>query len=511
MRFTQPIYLATVFLTGASVLITEISAIRLLSIQFGTSMDVVSGVLAIILLSLSCGYYVGGKLSDRYPTPRALYLIICISGALLLLLSSLAHVILHPAVALEATHPLLLTFGLFFLPAFLMGMDSPYVIKLLTQGISADVHGAIVGKVFFWSTVGSILGSLATGFLLLPNLGVKMTLYGTSVLLILLGAVGYTVFTYRASQSFKKRTGLFGLLFLLFSLLLAASTELTYRQFSEAYGVIHEEDGLYSHILIAERERDGRIVRTLEREVNSSSAIYPGSSDIVFDYLKPLPFQIELQGAAQTVLQIGGGAYSGPKAMHERFPHIEIDVAEIEPALFPLAQQYFELPETPQIRNHVVDGRQFLQRNPKTYDVIYLDAFQSGHFIPPHLVSEEFFSLIRDRLTTDGLLIINFIGIPDQKNHESLTGSLLKTLNSVFPNISVYLPTTWAEPSDTQNILIHARTQTNLPTTFTTQYAEEAWAAPAQVTTLETLIHPSDTIFTDDLSRVELLVAREQW
>ena len=189
------LYIVTVFLTGAAVLILEIAAIRLLSLQFGTSLTVISSVITVVLLALSFGYYVGGRLSDAYPNPKVLYGAIFCSGIITLILTSTAYFHFQSSnIELTLFSPLFSAFFIFFLPAFILGLDSPFVIKLMTDGVRPEKHGAVVGTVFFWSTLGSIVGSLSVGFFLLPTAGLMNTFLYTGIALSALGAIGTSYF-----------------------------------------------------------------------------------------------------------------------------------------------------------------------------------------------------------------------------------------------------------------------------------------------------------------------------
>jgi len=285
-------------------------------------------------------------------------------------------------------------------------------------------------------------------------------------------------------------------------------------QFASERQVLHRSDGFYSHLMIFDSEREGRPARFLKRETNLSSGIFVGSEDILFEYTKFMPYQIDAVETPESLLVIGGGAYTIPKAILERYPSIRIDVAELEPSLLELAQTYFELPASEQLTNHVADGRQFLKTTSAQYDVIYLDAFNSGHYVPPHLVTKEYFSLVRSRLTPDGVLIINFIGTVDERGGASLTGSFTKTVAAVFPNLVVY-QTDVPGSTRKQNLLYQAAAAATdrytLPatTTFSTVRGERTFGSimlePAA------LIHADDEIFTDDRSKAELLTAQERW
>ncbi len=510
------IYLSTVFLTGLAVLVVEVAAVRVFAPYFGSSLYVLSGVLTVILMALSCGYYYGGRLADRHPTPVVLYTIITLAGLLLLICTYAANFILPiigPYTPL-AIGPLLYSLLFFFIPAFLLGIDSPFVIKLASQSTDESERGAIVGSTFFWSTIGSITGSLLAGFYLIPSFGLTTTLYGTSISLLILGVgAGYLVATYHTPPLLIHWYRLWPLALIIGIVCGALIIVSLHQEPKQVF--LYERDGLYSNIKIFDQDYHGQTARFLKRDTNSSSAIYPGSDELVFTYTQFAPLFTSLKADATSFLLVGGGAYTIPRTLHKLYPDLAITVAEVEPSLFGLAQTYFELPMTDNITNQVIDGRMLLARSTTTYDVIYLDAFSTGHFIPPHLVTTEFFALVRERLSPDGVLFINFIGNRRTTEAASVTGSFFKTLMTSFPSISVYSNAT-DYPRLLQNLIVVARPHPDLPSTLPPDIEINNQGIVTTVDALQVpyapLIQAADVIFTDDRSTLErMLVAERSW
>ncbi len=180
-----------VFLTGACVLIVEVLGVRVLSPFYGNTIYTVSSVISVILLALSAGYYAGGILADRRPSLSWFFTLILSSGLLLLLLhvfGTMALPSLGAALSLE-TGPLVSAALLFLLPALLLGTLSPYAVKLQSVYCPGIGIGRAAGTIFFWSTLGSITGSLLAGFVLIPRFGVAGILTATGLLLVALGLI----------------------------------------------------------------------------------------------------------------------------------------------------------------------------------------------------------------------------------------------------------------------------------------------------------------------------------
>ena len=178
-----------VFITGACVLIIEIVATRILSPYFGNTIFTVSSVIGIVLAALSMGYYFGGKLADKTSSARVFYTIILASGVSVVVLHVLCLILL-PVLGNKlslTSGPLVTAMVLFFAPAALLGMLSPFAIKLQVVRFPGIGIGAVTGGIFFWSTVGSIFGSLFAGFVLIPRFGIDIIVLGVAVTLGIVG------------------------------------------------------------------------------------------------------------------------------------------------------------------------------------------------------------------------------------------------------------------------------------------------------------------------------------
>ena len=239
--------LFVVFLTGAAVLVVEILAVRILSPYYGNTIFTVSGVLSVILAALSVGYYLGGRLADKHPSEKIFFSIILISGLLVLLLQ-LFTIILLPSMGHSlsmVSGPIVSSLMMFFVPSFLLGMLSPFTIKLQQLRLPEQGVGTISGRIFFWSTLGSILGSLMTGFVLIPNLGVNEILIYTGSLLVLLGLLPIL------KLGFKKK--IIAQIILLIGLVVVTTSSIVASEEQEE-NVLYIKDGIYQKIMIYDKK-----------------------------------------------------------------------------------------------------------------------------------------------------------------------------------------------------------------------------------------------------------------
>lgn len=450
-KTVQPLlFYVTVAVTGAAVLILEVAAIRLFAPYYGASLLVISSVLSTILAALSLGYFIGGRLADRFPSPRVLYTLLSVAGLSMLLLyvGALAWLPTMSTNLSVTWGPIVLSVLFFFVPAWLLGMDSPFVVRLLS-GTHATDAGTVAGTVFFVSTVGSIVGSLLAGFYLIPTFGVGNTIITTAAIL----AVGSIL----VRLYLKSRKILLPVTFLIFCI---GVTYLAWhwQQFQNNQYVYYD-DGYYTSIRVYDQTIGGTDYRFLQRDSNHSSAIRLGSPESVYSYTQAM-LSYQLQPIAPgRALVLGGGAYTLPRALLHADTDLTVDVVELEPSLYQVAQTYFDLPTSDKLTNHVVDARVYLQNTEQTYDLIFSDVMNAGNFIAPHLSTVEYFAAIRDRLAPGGLAYINTIGVLHQTD-ENLTDALYETITTVFPNHQVLAIT---DPTSTQlqNIVYVVRKDTD--------------------------------------------------
>ncbi len=441
---------AVVFITGASVLVIEVVAVRILSPYYGNTIFTVSGVISTILIALSLGYYIGGKIADRYPLLQWFFGIITLSGLGLLFFHFLGLLILpiFSASLPISVGPLVSAIFLFLLPALLLGTLSPFAIKLQSIQSPQKGVGSIAGNIFFWSTAGSIGGSLLTGFLLIPNFGINQIIIFTGAVLFFLGLVPFVVLG--DGKKYLNRP----FLFLCFVVFLAASGASRAVTGELSKKVVYERDGVYEKNVIYDGEYAGRPVRFFQQDRSHSGAMFLDSEDpvdLVYNYTKYHSLYEIFTPNAKNALVIGGGAYSIPKALLKELPNAVIDVAEIEPSLFNLSKKYFRVVESQRLHNFTEDGRRFLYDYDGKYDLIFGDAYYSFFSVPIHLTTLEFFNIVKNKLSDGGVFIANIIGdlSPAQP---SFVMSEMKTFKKAFPN-SYFFAVETLEQMGPQNII----------------------------------------------------------
>lgn len=435
------LYLAIVFLTGAAVLVIEIAATRVLAPFYGNTIFTFSSVISVILAALSFGYYIGGRLADRHPSPQWFFTLIALSGISIYLCQLLASWLL-PALSPRlpvTTGPLLLAILLFFLPGILLGTLSPWAIKLQQTLNPTDGIATTAGKVFFWSTFGSITGSLLTGFVFIPHFGLTAIMLTTATFLFVLGLIGLLL----ARRPIARAPVVILIAAaILFGALAVASAP------RPPAGTVYQRNGIYEQITVRDILHEGRPARVLLQDRTVSGLMFLDNGEPV-DYALYPPIAHLVKSDFRRVLTIGGGTYVLPRLLLGHFPNATVDVAEIEPSLYEVGQRYFNVLPDARLRNHVADGRRFLI-DAQPYDFIFADVYY-GMTVPPHFTTRGYHQLVRDRLTPGGVYMANLMGDLSATGRNILH-SQMRVLREVFPN-SEFFATDTPETAGSQSIV----------------------------------------------------------
>lgn len=423
VRMTKPEL--AVFVSGVASMGLEILAGRMVAPQFGSSIYTWGTIIGVFLAALSYGYHRGGKLAATEATEARLARVFLLTAVYVAGLVFLGDLVLRAT----ATIPLPSRFGslpavtlLFGPPTYLLGYVSPYAAELSAK----EGLGEASGHVYALGTVGSIVGAFATTFLLVPALGVERIafLFGlVSVLtaIILLGS--------RADRADAAMVGFAALLLVTATVGGAAGYTVEGR-------VVYETDTAYQHLRVVD---DGD-TRTLYLDGQRHSAMDLDDPDRhVFEYTRYFHLPLLMTDDVDRVLFVGGGGFTGPKRFVSEYPGVTVDVAEVDPAVVDVAEEYFDVEESPRLRVHTVGGRQYLRETNRTYDLVVLDAYRKDK-VPFQLTTVEFFELVESRLTEDGVLFANLISAPSGPA-SSFYRAEYRTMATVFPQVYTF-PTT---------------------------------------------------------------------
>ncbi len=410
---------AIVFISSACIMILELTAGRIVAPYVGVSLYTWTSIIGIVLAGISLGNYMGGRLADRYGSLRLLGILFLLSG--LTSFGVLAVDLI--GTRLPAGWPvileiLVLVTVLFFVPCVILGTISPVVAKLAVRDLAKT--GTTVGKIYAAGTVGSIVGTFATGFVLIAWFGTTTIVWGVALALIGMALIFFWAGRWQAAVA--------GVLMVVIGLAGA-----------QAAGWLGSRCTLetnYFCIKVRDEERNGNMVRVLvlDRLVHSYSSL-EDPTQLVYGY-EQLYAQLTRywaeQGGDPRALFIGGGGYTFPRYMEATYPGSEIDVIEIDPGVTQVAYDLLGLDRDTAIRSFNEDARLFMERAPdQGYDLIMGDAF-NDFSVPYHLTTLEFNQRVQAWLDAGGFYLVNIIDGPGADFLRSYVGTLRQTFDYVY-------------------------------------------------------------------------------
>jgi spermidine synthase len=400
------------FLVGAGTLATEISASRLLAPSFGASTVVWANIIGLTLAYLALGYWLGGRLADRRPEPRVLATILLVGAAALAVTPFAARPLLRwavngvDAVAVgSVVGSFFAALALFAIPVTALGAAAPFLVRLAVTSVTEA--GRVAGRLYALSTAGSLVGTFVAALIAIPFLGTQRTLVATAVCVALGSAL------------------LAGGAWLVAPVAAAALLFLPTPQIKSA---IYQTDSEYQYIRVVSDGHGGRELELNEGVVDHSvwrpDTVLTGRYWDLFLMLPPL-----LKHQPQDLLVIGNAGGTIGRAYGRFYPHVEIDGVELDPKLNWVARRYFGAGDNPRMHLIAADGRPFLERSDKRYDLIVVDAYRQP-YVPFYLATSEFFRLAREHLRPGGVIALNVAATPGDRRLSTAIGT---TLLTVFP------------------------------------------------------------------------------
>ena len=416
----------TVTISGGAVMILELLGTRIIAPFYGVSLYVWTALISVTLVALALGYYLGGFLADRYQRLRLAHIIL-----LAALTTVLIPLISGPV--LEFTNPLGIRGGafasalmLFTLPLTALAMVGPFAIKLATRDIQGV--GRAVGSIYAVSTVGSVMGTLLLAFYLLPTFGTRVIIFCLSMLLLVLAMV----LMLRDKQGFSGPLSTLPLvLTAVITCMLTANGYARPSQPAKNFTVLHSEEGHYGWVRVVDDERKGFRLLLSDSSVLSAMEIAHGRTLLGYQMILGLVPHVFRPTANQALL-IGLGGGHVARDLKEK--GLATDTIEIDPIVADMAQKYFHFKPTGEFI--VGDARYEIKKLNKHYDFIIHDCFTGGSE-PTHMLTVEMLSQLRNMLSEQGVLALNYVGFTNGDGADAVT-SVYKTLASLLPNIRVF-------------------------------------------------------------------------
>ncbi len=427
------IYLVA-FVTGAIVMSFEMLGSRYLNPYFGSGIYTWAALISTVLLALTAGYFLGGYLADRTASAGVLAVTVMIGSVYLLALPSFAQAILEAVLAgvddIRAGS-LISSLAIMLFPVTFLGMYSPFAIRLLLR--SAQQSGRVSGAVYGISTAGSIVGTLGTTFFLIPMIGSR-------AITLTLGAIGLISGLALLALSRLERRALGALICIALAALAAPSCRaesllddgVRAAMLKRANGRIAHIETEYNDVFITKRQNQLTMSFQVKGWDYTESVInLLDPDDLPLRYAQVMTIATIYPETPKKILMLGLGGGSISTYLGRFMPEAAITTVEIDPGVINAAKSYFGLRETERMRYRAGDGRVFLNRNSERYDLILLDAYRGG-YVPFHLLTREFYALVKQRLAPGGAAAFNV------HDGSKLYTSTVKTLGDVFATLDLY-------------------------------------------------------------------------
>lgn len=496
------------FVSGLASLGVEFGASRLLAPYFGTSLYVWGVLIGLVLIYLSIGYVLGGRLADRRPSADLLFQLTAWAGLWIGLIPLIAYPILLQSQQGFARLSIGLVLGtliavvlLFAVPVILLGCVSPFAIRLLLTDVKSG--GNTAGAVYALSTAGSILGTFLPVFWLIPTYGTRPTMIMFSVALLGLSVAGLWPKTLNELWPRRWVFAAFLIIVLVGAYLLPHGIKPP-----EVGTLLYERDSAYNYIQVVQ---DGTRTELILNEGQAIHSIYdpttlitggPWDYFMLGNYFRPAQAQ-EPRPHSVAILGLAGGTTA--RQITSAFgTSVDITGVEIDPAIVDVAHRYFHLDE-PNVHVQIQDARYYMATQAGKYDLIAMDAYQQP-YIPFHLTTKEFFQLAAAHLNPGGAVVVN---AGRTATDYRLVDALASTMSAVYPSVFLIDVPSFAntmiygssEPITMQDVL-HNLDLAHEPLVEQLALTAVGPGAPGNLR-----VSPyHDQVFTDDLAPVERLI-----
>ena len=495
----------TEFFAGMSVMAVELGASRLLAPYFSSSQIVWTIIIGTIMIAMALGNLYGGKKADKDPNPDKLYgriliaaiwiaaipvvgkyIILGISGVLILAVNS-NFLIIAAFIACMI---------IFVFPLFLLGTVTPSLVKFSVD--SLDDSGSVVGKLNAFNTIGSIIGTFVPTFISIPAVGTSITfLIFAGILLILC-----IIYFVSSKINFKEAKKVpVSIVFFIVCCILGHNGSFAFWQTDLTF----EGESIYNYLQVYENSREVVLSTNVLFGVQSVYLKDKGMTGMYYDYAMAAPYMSGVNEKDNLdILILGNGSGTFATQCERYFDNCTIEGVEIDQKITDLAVEYFDLPKDVPVTTY--DGRAYLNAIDTKYDVIMVDAYQDIT-IPFQMSSIEFFTLVKDHLKDDGVMVVN-MNMRGQ-SEGNINQYLADTISHAFSEIYT------VEVSGSTNRELFASNNPEMLSVFEENInlglgrcEEELELMMARVSLDLEAYEPGEYLMTDDKAPVELLGMR---
>lgn len=489
----------TEFFSGMSVMAVELGASRLMAPYFSSSQIVWTIIIGTIMIAMALGNIYGGRSADKNPNPDKLYGRIIIAAIWIALIPVLGKYIILGISALlifAVNSNFLIIAGfaacmvIFVFPLFLLGTVTPCLVKYTVDNL--DDNGKLVGNLNASNTIGSIIGTFVPTFISIPMVGTSITFLIFAGILLLLAII---YFMSGSKNFFKVRKVPVSVVIFIICVLFGHDNSFAFWQDDLTY----EGESVYNYLQVYEDEEEVVLSTNVLFGVQSVYKKENGLTGMYYDYAMAAPFMAGINDKKELkILILGNGTGTYATQCMRYFENVDIAGVEIDQKITDLAVKYFELPEEVDVTTY--DGRAYLNAIHDKYDVIMVDAYQDIT-IPFQMSSVEFFELVKEHLTDDGVMVVNMNmrGSGEGSINQYLSDTIAKVFSDVYT----------ADVSGSTNRELFASNNSDMIQVFDanleTEDNEEIKTMMQQVAANLTRYVPGDRVMTDDKAPVELL------
>lgn len=418
------VFFLIIIVEGYVVLATELLAIRQLIPFVGSGTETVAIIVAAVLLPLAVGYYFGGKYKPKHKGKKFVNYreklirnivkssaIICL-GLSYFFLEFFFPILNQIGISNRVSQTSIYTLLFIVWPVFLLGQTVPLISNYFSKAKLAE----ITGKMLFFSTLGSFLGSIFSTLVLMSTVGVRNTVIVNIALLVLL------IFVAGKKSINDSKVLMLGI----FAFTILLNSEQALRTFH----II--ADNNYSNIAVIPNEQEGATLLSINRSHSSTYSDNKEKRSSYVRYLEKAFIEPSLNNEIpKDILVIGAGGFIfGLDDTLNNYTFVDIDSSIKE-----IAEEHLLKRKLGPNKQFVAEpGETFVLHEEKKYDIIFLDAFSNRATIPPQLITEEFFRKVKKRLKDNGIVLFNVITSPSFADRFSI--KLDNTLKKVFPNMN---------------------------------------------------------------------------
>ena len=489
----------TEFFSGMSVMAVELGASRLMAPYFSSSQIVWTIIIGTIMIAMALGNIYGGRSADKNPNPDKLYGRILIASIWIALIPVLGKYVILGISALlifTVSSNFLIIAGfaacmvIFVFPLFLLGTVTPSLVKYTVDNL--EDNGRLVGNLNASNTIGSIIGTFVPTFISIPAVGTSITFFIFAGILLLLAVI---YFVSGNGNFFRVRKLPISIVIFLICVVLGHENSFAFWQDDLTY----EGESIYNYLQVYENEDQVVLSTNVLFGVQSVYKKEKGLTGMYYDYAMAAPFMTGIHDKNElNILVLGNGTGTYATQCTRYFENVNISGVEIDQKITDLAVQYFELPESVEVTTY--DGRAYLNTIQEKYDVIMVDAYQDIT-IPFQMSSVEFFELVREHLTDDGVMVVNMNmrGTEEGNINQYLADTISKVFSTVYT----------ADVLGTTNRELFASNNADMIEVFKrntdVENNREMKTMMGKIASELTVYVPGDYLMTDDKAPVELL------